>query len=146
MRTELEETFQKLEFIHEVLREKGEPQLVFTITGRDKVIDKITELLDKSTKTFIISTPVLSGIRDRLDKKVQNAMKRGIEVTVITAPLQKVPWDVKVARRSGLIATDVVADGESALIASPDLDECGYIDNPSLAMHLELFLEILMEH
>jgi sugar-specific transcriptional regulator TrmB len=146
VKTELEETFQKLEFIHEVLREKGEPQLVFTITGKDKVIDKITELLDKSTKTFIISTPVLSGIRDRLDKKIQNAMKRGIEVTVITEPLQKVPWDVKVVRRSGLIATDVVADGESALIASPDLDECGYIDNPSLAMHLELFLEILMEH
>jgi sugar-specific transcriptional regulator TrmB len=146
VKTELEEMFQKLEFIHEVLREKGEPQLVFTITGKDKVIDKITELLDKSTKTFIISTPVLSGIRDRLDKKIQNAIKRGIEVTVITEPLQKVPWDVKVARRSGLIATDVVADGESALIASPDLDECGYIDNPSLAMHLEQFLEILMEH
>lgn len=143
---ELEEMFQKLEFIHEILRVKGEPQLVFTITGKDKVIDKIAELLDKSSRSFIIATPVLSMIRDRLDRKVQNAVKRGIAVTVITEPLSKVPWDVTVARRSGLIATDVVADGESALIASPDLTECGYIDNPSLAMHLEQFLQIMMEH
>ncbi|UCF07388.1 MAG: TrmB family transcriptional regulator [Thermoplasmata archaeon] len=146
VKSELEETFEKLEFIHEVLREKGEPQLVYTITGKDKVIDKISELLDRSTSNFIISTPVLSEIRDRLDRRMQNALKRGIAVTVITEPLSKIPWDVREARRQGLIATDVVSDGRRALIASPDLNECGYIDNPSLARHLEQFLEILMEH
>jgi sugar-specific transcriptional regulator TrmB len=45
VRADLEETFQKLEMIHEILRERGEPQLVFTITGKDKVIEKIGELL-----------------------------------------------------------------------------------------------------
>lgn len=146
VKEELKETFQKLELIHEILRERGEPQLVYTITGKDKVTEKIGELLDKSTKNFIISTPVMLEIRENLGKKFQNAMKRGIEITVITEHLQKVPWEVKVVRRNGLIATDVVSDGASALIASPDLNACGYIENASLARHLEQFLEILMEH
>jgi sugar-specific transcriptional regulator TrmB len=143
---ELEETFQKLELIHEILRERGEPQLVYTITGKDKVTEKIGELLDKSTRNFIISTPALYDIRVKLGKKIQNALTRGIDVTVITAPAQKVPKGVRVVRRKGLIATDVISDGRSALIASSDLTACGYIDNASLARHLEQFLEILMEH
>ena len=146
VKSELEETFQKLEFIHEILRERGEPQLVYTITGKEKVTEKIAELLDKSNQSFIISTPVISEVREKLGKKIQNALKRGIEVTVITEPLQKVPKDVKVVRRKGLIATDVISDGRSALIASPDLSACGYIENAYLARHLEQFLEILMEH
>ena len=146
VKVELEETFQKLELIHEILRERGEPQLVYTITGKDKVTEKIGELLDKSTNNFIISTPALSEIREYLSKKIQNAVKRGIEVTVITAPAQKVRWQVKVVRRKGLIATDVISDGKRALIASPDLNACGYIENASLARHLQQFLEILMEH
>jgi sugar-specific transcriptional regulator TrmB len=146
VRSELEETFQKLELIHEILRERGEPQLVYTITGKDKVTEKIGELLDKSTGNFIISTPALSEVREKLGKNIQNAIKRGTEVTVITEPLQKVPWDVKVVRRKGLIATDVISDGKSALIASPDMNACGYIENAPLARHLQQFLEILMEH
>jgi len=45
--------------------------------------------------------------------------------------------------RKGLIATDVIVDGASALIAAPDLSACGYTDNASLAKHLENFLEII---
>ncbi|UCE38563.1 MAG: TrmB family transcriptional regulator [Thermoplasmata archaeon] len=146
VKDELEETFQKLELIHEILRERGEPQLVYTITGKDKVTEKIGELLDKSTSNFIISTPVVSEIRDKLQKKIENAIKRGIDVTIITEAGQKVPKNVKVVRREGLIATDVISDETTALIASPDLNACGYIENAQLARHLAQFLEILMEH
>jgi sugar-specific transcriptional regulator TrmB len=146
VKDELEETFQKLEFIHEILRERGEPQLVYTITGKEKVTEKIGELLDKSTESFIISTPVISEVRDKLAKNIQSALKRNIEVTVITEPGQKVPKGVNAVRRKGLIATDVISDGKSALIASPDLNACGYIENAQLARHLAQFLEILMDH
>lgn len=146
VKTELDNTFQKLELLHEIITEKGEPQLVYTITGKTKVIEKIGELIDKASDSFVISTPTLSEIRTNLGKKIQNALKRKVEITVITAPLQKVPKDVKVVRRKGLIATDVISDRRSALIASPDLNACGYIDNPYLAMHLDQFLQILMEH
>lgn len=143
---EIDQTFEKLGIIHEILREKGEPQLVYTITGKQKVIKKIEELLDKSNESFIISTPLLSEIREQLLKNIQNALSRGVEVTIITAPTQKVPEKVRVVRRTSLIATDIISDSKVALIASPDLNACGFTDNTSLSKHLEGFLKILMEH
>lgn len=137
--------FQNLQRIHEVLMDKGEPQLVFTITEKGRVLRKIAELLDTATQTFIIASPNLSEIREALRKKIEGAVKRGVTVTVITAPTQKVLEGMAVVRKQGLIATDIIADGERALIASPDLNACGYTDNASLAKHLENFLMILME-
>jgi sugar-specific transcriptional regulator TrmB len=148
---EIEVTFEKLELLHEIVRERGQPQLVYTIADKDKVLAKIGELLDKSTASFILSTPKFSEIKTHLSKKLKSAVKRGINITIITAPLQKVPIsgrskNVEVIRRKGLIATDVVSDGERALIASPDLGACGFTDNAILAAHLENFLQILQDH
>ncbi len=137
--------FDNLQLIHEVLMDKGEPQLVFTITGKQRVLGKISELLDTATRTFMISTPNLSEIRESLSKRIEAALGRGVLITVITAPTQRVPEGVEAVRRQGLIATDIIADGEKALIAAADLSACGYTDNASLAKHLENFLMILME-
>lgn len=141
----LSETFDKLDVLHEILRDKGEPQLVFTIAGKPRVLDKIGELLDKSAESFIVSTPAFYEIREYHLKRFENAIGRGIRVTIITEPNQKVPNGATVVRRKGLIATDIISDGQRALIASPDLNACGYTDNASLAKHLENFLSILMD-
>ncbi len=145
-KTDLEETFEKLALLHEIVHERGMPQLIFTIAGKDKVIDKIGELLDVSTKSFMISTPAFSSVRDKLQKKFQNAVKRGVNITVITAPTQGSSDYAKVIHRDGLLATDVIADNQQALIAAPDLSACGYTDNELLAKHLQDFLEIMMKH
>ena len=140
----LEDTFAKLDLLHEVLRKKGEPQLVYTISSKPRVLEKIGELLETASETFMVSTPTFSEIRETLGKKVDQAMARGIKVTVITEPGQKIPDGATAVYRKGLIATDVIVDGASALIASPDLTACGYTDNASLSRHLENFLEIIM--
>lgn len=140
----LEDTFAKLDLLHEVLRKKGEPQLVYTIQGKPRVLEKIGELLDKASETFMVSTPTFSEIRESLGKKVEQAIARGIKITIITEPGQKIPEGANPVHRKGLIATDVIVDGSSALIASPDLSACGYTDNASLSRHLENFLEIIM--
>jgi sugar-specific transcriptional regulator TrmB len=140
----LEDTFAKLDLLHEVLRNKGEPQLVYTISSRPRVLEKIGELLETASETFIVSTPTFSEIRETLGKKVEQAIARGIRVTVITEPGQKIPEGATAVNRKGLIATDVIVDSSSALIASPDLSACGYTDNASLSRHLENFLEIIM--
>ncbi|MCD6461845.1 MAG: TrmB family transcriptional regulator [Thermoplasmata archaeon] len=142
----IEEAFSKLEMAYEVLSERGIPQLVYTIVGKDRVLAKMGELLDGTERRFIISTPLLSEIRRHLRKEIKNALYRGVEVVVITEPGQRVPEGVVVHRRRGLIATDVISDGVRALLVSPDLNACGYTDNPSLASHLERFLEIVMAH
>ncbi|MDG6221350.1 MAG: helix-turn-helix domain-containing protein [Candidatus Thermoplasmatota archaeon] len=142
----LDDTFDKLEMVYQVLTDIGMPQLVYTVTGKARVLNKLGELIETTSKRVILSTPSLAEIRRELKKPFESALKRGVEVVVITAPGQKAPPGVTVVRRKGLIATDVVSDGTKALLASPDLNACGYTDNPALAEHLERFLEILMEH
>ena len=142
----LSDTFEKLESVHEILRDKGEPQLVYTIMEKTRVLMKIGELMDSAIRNFIVSTPTFSEIREHLLKNIENAIKRGIHFIVITEPMQKIPEGIDIYWKKGLIATDVIVDGQTALIASPDLNACGFTDNAYLAKHLENFLQILMEH
>jgi sugar-specific transcriptional regulator TrmB len=143
---EVSDAFDKLSLVHEIARDKGEPQLVFTITGKSRVIDKIGELVDKSSAKFIVATPAFSEIREAHRKRLEAAIRRGIRVTIITEPGQKVPEGAEVHWRKGLIATDIIVDGSEALLASPDLNACGFTDNPYLARHLEDFLSIMISH
>jgi sugar-specific transcriptional regulator TrmB len=143
---DLDETFEKLALLHEIVHDRGMPQLIFTIAGKDKVIEKIGELLDKSTKSFMISTPAFSSVRDKLQKRFQSAVSRGVKITIVTAPTQGSADYAKVVHRKGLLATDVITDDAAALIAAPDLSACGYTDNELLARHLQDFLEIMLEH
>ncbi len=141
---QLSESFDKLEMLHEILRDKGEPQLVYTVAGKSRVMEKIGEFLDTATASVTISTPTFYEIREKLAKKLENAMSRGVMITLITETGQKVPEGAKVFFRKGLIATDIIADGERALIAAPDLSACGFTDNAALAAHIDAFLQIVM--
>ena len=137
--------FEQLAQLHRVVAEHGEPQLVYLLSGRDKVVGKIGELLDQSNRTFILTTRQLSELRDDLGKKIQHAVKRGVQVTFVTAPLQRVPEGVEYVARENLLATEVLADGEHALLAAPGLEACGFTDNPILTAHLKQFLEVILE-
>jgi len=119
--SEVESCFGTIATMKDFLSEKGIPQLVYTIMGRDRVLDKIGEMMDKAERAFVISSPSLVEIRRRLSKQFSNSVARGVQVTVITSPFVKAPPGAKVVRRSGLIATDVVTDGRTALLAAPDL-------------------------
>jgi sugar-specific transcriptional regulator TrmB len=145
LKTAIQEVFEKLATLHRIVGEHGEPQLVYLLGGREKVLGKITDLLDQSTKTFILTTPEISELRDQLGKKVQSALKRGVQVTFVTQPLQRVPEGVQHVTRENLLATEVLADGEHALLAAPGLDACGFTDNPILTAHLKQFLDFLLE-
>jgi hypothetical protein len=68
-----------------------------------------------------------------------------VNITVITSPFVRAPRGVRVIRRRALIATDVVSDGKTALLAAPDLSACGYTDNEALSKHIEDFLRIMGE-
>ena len=141
----IQEVFEKLALLHRVVAEHGEPQLVYLLSGRERVLQKIGELLDQSTRSFILTTPQIAEVRDELGKKFQHAVKRGVQVTFVTAPLQRVPEGVEYVPRDNLLATEVLADGEHALLAAPGLDACGFTDNPILTSHLKQFLEVVLE-
>jgi sugar-specific transcriptional regulator TrmB len=142
---EINELFEKLEFVESIFMEKGEPQLVYTISGKDKVMKKIAEMIDMAEEEVIISTPKIAEIRKVLAKHIERAIKRGVRVIVVTPPNQRPPKGTIVYRRNGLVATDIVCDNKRALLASPELNACGYTDNPALAKHLTHFINILIE-
>ena len=142
---EVRESFEKISSVRNILSDRGVPQLVYTIMGRERVLDKIGEMLDRTEHTFVISSPSITGLSRRLGKRFAAATTRGVHIKVITSPFVKVPKGIDVVRREGLIATDVVSDGKAALLAAPDLSACGYTDNEALAAHLEAFLRIMSE-
>ena len=141
----IQEVFEKLALLHRVVAEHGEPQLVYLLSGRERVLQKIGELLDQSTGAFILTTPQLADLRDELGKKIQHAVKRGVHVTFITTPLQRIPEGVEFVPRENLRATEVLSDGAHALLAAPGLEACGFTDNPILIAHLKQFLEMVLE-
>jgi sugar-specific transcriptional regulator TrmB len=142
---DIEELFEKLEAIKGMMSEKGAPQLVFTIAGKKRVIAKIGEMLDSSKSTFIISTSAMPEIRTEHAQRFKDAVKRGVKLTIIAEPLVKLPQATAVFRKKGLVATDVISDSTSAMIASPDLSLCGFSDNPFISSHLENFITAVIE-
>lgn len=146
VRAQLEETIEKLETLHEIVRERGTPQLIFTITGKGRVMEKIGELIDKSTELIIVSTPNMGAIIDEHEKRFSKAVSRGVRIQAISQPGSRMPAGSETFRRQGLIATDLISDDREALLASKELDACGYTDNAFLAQHLKRFLEIAIEH
>jgi len=141
----ISEAFDKLNDIQGILSERGAPQLVFTLSGKDKVMARIGDILASSLKRIIISTPQIRIMRQVHGPKFRDAVRRGVEVVIITEPSVKVPEHTTLYRRAGLLATDVFSDGEIALIAAPDLSLCGYSNNPFLVEHLESFLRASIE-
>ncbi len=141
----IQQVFEELAQLHRAVAEHGEPQLVYLLSDRERVIAKIGDLLDQSTRSFILTTPQVAELRDGLGKKVQSALKRGVHVTFITAALQRLPEGVEHVPRENLHATEVLSDGEHALLAAPGLDACGFTDNPILIAHLKQFLEIVLD-
>jgi len=140
----IDEAFSKISQVEGVLSARGTPQMVYTIYGRSRVLKKLVEIVDRATKTLIIATPKYSTLRATLDKLLKNSFRRGVDVLVVTEPYQRVPARARFHRRADLLVTDVIADGEMALLTSPDLEACGYTDNPQLARHLEDFLKLII--
>jgi len=122
----------------------GEPQVVFTLWGKDKVLKKIGEFVDIAEKEIVLSTPHFEEIYKDIQKCIDRALKRGVEILLIIPPKTKVPKGFKVYRKDGLIATDLLVDGKYALLASANLDACGYTDNERLVEHLRNFIELML--
>ena len=96
-------------------------------------------------KCVLICTPKVREIRTELKKNLDNAIKRGVKVIFVTPPNKRIPPNTVVYRKEGLIATDVASDQVRAMLAGPELDACGYTDNPALALHVYQFINMMIE-
>ncbi|MCL4412532.1 MAG: TrmB family transcriptional regulator [Candidatus Thermoplasmatota archaeon] len=135
--------FEKLTDMSELLTQQGLPQLIYTIYGRDRVLEKMKEVLNSAERFASISTPKLRELRQELGKEIESAITRNVTVSIVAPDNQRVPQGTRVFRNNSLIATDMVSDGSRALIAAPDLSACGFSDNPLLAEHINSYIEML---
>ncbi|MEM0134210.1 MAG: helix-turn-helix domain-containing protein [Thermoplasmatales archaeon] len=135
--------FDKLTDLNELLTQQGLPQLIYTIYGRERVLEKMKEVLNSAERSAYISTPKLRELRQELGKEIESAITRNVTVSIVAPDNQRVPQGTRVFRNNSLIATDMVSDGTKALIASPDLSACGFTDNPLLAEHINTYIEML---
>ena len=88
--------------------------------------------------TITVFTPgkvLFDDVGPRMHEKVGSVIAKK-EIKVITEKVLKTIEEKSVIFEEGLIATDVVADRSRALLAGPDLNACGYTDNPALALHI----------
>lgn len=145
MDLKIQNLFSDLKELQDQLPSKGEPQLIYTIYGHQKVMDKLVEVINLTEQELFIATPRISEIRSDLKKPIENAIKRGVRVVFVTPPNKRVPENAEAFKKEGIVATDVASDKVRAMIAGPDLDECGYTDNPALAMHVYQFINMLIQ-
>jgi len=144
LRGDLETTFDRIALLQEGFGTRGVPQVIYMLNGKDRVLSKIGEMIERAKERLIISSPNMSIIRKQHGRLFEKALDRGVEILVIAPPFVKLPKCTQAVRRRSQIATDLVMDTEEALIASADLGACGFTDNVLLAGHLEGFLEIVM--
>ncbi|EQB70806.1 MAG: hypothetical protein AMDU1_APLC00046G0020 [Thermoplasmatales archaeon A-plasma] len=137
--------FRKLKEIQDMVPSKGDPQLVYTIYGNQRVMSKLAEMINLTEREILICTPKVREIRTELKKNLDNAIKRGVKVIFVTPPNKRIPPNTVVYRKEGLIATDVASDQVRAMLAGPELDACGYTDNPALALHVYQFINMMIE-
>ncbi|MEM0157303.1 MAG: TrmB family transcriptional regulator [Thermoplasmataceae archaeon] len=137
--------FRKLKEIQDMVPSKGDPQLVYTIYGNQRVMSKLAEMINLTEREILICTPKVREIRTELKKNLDNAIKRGVKVIFVTPPNKRIPPNTIVYRKEGLIATDVASDQVRAMLAGPELDACGYTDNPALALHVYQFINMMIE-
>ena len=141
--SELEDTFKELEKIY-----KSEPtdeaELVYTLRGRERVLNKVYEMLRGARASVILVAPSM-GLEDaKLMELLSESVRRRVEVRAICDDegVGLLPPGVE-TRTGNHVAFDLLVDDNVALIGLPDHSACGWVDSPAVAGHLKEFLELL---
>ncbi len=138
--SDIREGFSLLRKVEGLLSEGGTPALLYTITGRKRIMEKIGEMIDSSQRTVFLASPDMRPIRLEHGQRLKDAVERGVEVILVLDPFIKSPDCTEAIRKEGLIVTDLVVDDQTTLIATPDFEMCGFIDNPFITSHFNSVL------
>lgn len=136
------DVFSELKKLYESSREKGEkPEIIYTITGKMRVIKKIEEMLQRAEKEVIMVLPNYKELH--LNAVLNSLIAKGIKIKLITEPTSTFPEKAEVKFRKPILAVDILVDGIEAMISLPDYSVCGWVENPTIAKHFKEFLELL---
>lgn len=138
--SDIREGFSLLRRVEGLMSEGGTPALLYTITGRKRIMEKIGEMIESSQSTIFLASPDMRSIRLEHGQRLKDAVDRGVEVSLALDPFIKAPDCTEAIRKEGMIVTDLVVDDQTTLIATPDFEMCGFIDNPFITAHFNSVL------
>jgi HTH-type transcriptional regulator, sugar sensing transcriptional regulator len=139
----LEDTFKELQKVYRS-EPTEEAELVFTLRGVDRVLNKIYEMLRGAKESVVVVAPAM-GLEDaKIMELLADAMERGVKIRAICDEEAEefLPPGVEI-RKGNQVAFDLLVDDKVALIGLPDHSACGWIDSPAVASHFKQFLELL---
>jgi sugar-specific transcriptional regulator TrmB len=138
----MEATFEALSRLYRTVPTE-DAEMVYTLRGRERVLSKMYEMMEGAKRSMILVAPTM-GLEARVLEKVREAVERGVSVRAIVDEegARLLPPGVE-ARSGSLVAIDLLADDETALISLPDCSACGWVDSPQVAGHFKQFLELM---
>ena len=139
----IEDTFDALQ--REYRSEPAEEaELVYTLRGSEKVLEKVYEMLRGARESIILVAPAM-GLQDaKILELISDAAERGVKVRAICDEESSGLLPAGVGIRTGnQVAFDLLVDDKVALIGLPDHSACGWVDSPAVASHFKQFLELL---
>ena len=139
----LDDSFKELQTIYRT-EPVEEAELVYTLRGSERVLDKICELLRGASQSVVLVTPALGLENAKIMELLALAVGRGVRLRAICDDGAQglLPPGAEI-RTGNQVAFDLLIDDKVALIGLPDHSACGWIESPAVAGHFKQFLELL---
>jgi len=142
--TGLREAFEQLDRIYrDVSSRTPRAEIIYTVMGRDRVLRKMFEMLDRAEKTVTIVLPWNSKLNSSLLRKLQDSERRKVEVRLMTDSGEARSSIKKARLRRPVLAIDLLVDESEALIGLLDYSACGWVENRFIAAHFGEFLNLM---
>ncbi len=142
--TGLREAFGQLDRIYrDVSSRTPRAEIIYTVVGRDRVLKKMFEMLDRAEKTVTIVLPWNSKLNSSVLRRLQDLERRKVEVRLMTDSSEARSSIRKARLRRPVLAIDLLVDENEALIGLLDYSACGWVENRFIAAHFREFLNLM---
>jgi len=136
--------FEQLDRIYrDVSSRTPRAEIIYTIMGRDKVLRKVFEMLDRAERIVTLVLPWNSALNDQIVRRLQDLEKRNVEVRLMTDSSKAALLLRKARHRKPILAVDLLVDECEAMIGLLDCSACGWVDNRFIAAHFKEFLTLM---
>lgn len=140
----LREAFEQLDKIYkDVSSRTPRAEIIYTVMGRDRVLKKMFEMLDRAEKSVTIVLPWNSPLNSLILRKLQDLERRKVEVKLMTDSSDAQSSIRKARFRKPVLAVDLLMDEREALIGLLDYSACGWVENRFIAAHFREFLNLM---
>ena len=140
----LEGAFEQLDRIYrDVSSRTPRAEIIYTIMGRDKVLRKVFEMLDRAERSVTLVLPWNSALNDQILRRLQDLERRNVEVRLMTDSSKAALLLRKARHRKPILAVDLLVDECEAMIGLLDYSACGWVDNRFIAAHFKEFLTLM---